>query len=160
MIVVAIIAILAAVVVPSFLKESSKAKHKSEVNSMFSELTVKLEQYKMESSAGAYLAATECPASGPNKAGYDFTTSCLTSGSAWTNLRVSPPSSKMYCSYEISVGTSADTPSPPTGFTMTTPATAWWYAVATCDMDASGGTDATFFISSVDPKQQSQNVGQ
>jgi prepilin-type N-terminal cleavage/methylation domain-containing protein len=159
MIVVAIIAILAAVVVPSFLKESSKAKHQSEVNSMFSELTVKLEQYKMESSTGAYLVAAECPASGPDKTGYDFTTACLTSGSAWSNLRVSPPSSKMYCSYEITVGASTDTPSPPSGFTMTAPATAWWYAVATCDMDASGGTNATFFVSSVDPKLQSQNVG-
>jgi prepilin-type N-terminal cleavage/methylation domain-containing protein len=157
MIGVAIIGILAAVVVPSFLKESSKAKHESEVNAMFAELNVKLEQYKME--ASSYLAAAECPSAGPNKAGYDFSTTCLASGSAWTNLRVSPPSSKLYCSYAITAGPSTTPPAPPAGFSMTAPATAWWYVVATCDMDASGGVNATFFASSVDPKVQSQNVG-
>lgn len=158
MIVVAIIGVLAIVVIPSFFRESSKAKHKTEVNAMFAELTVKLEQYKMESSTGQYLAAAACP-SAPSTTGYNFQTTCVTSGSGWANLRVAPPNNKMYCSYEVSVGNSSTTPSPPTGFTMTTPATSWWFAVATCDMDTSGGTNATFFVSSIDTTIQSQNVG-
>jgi type IV pilus assembly protein PilA len=159
MIVVAIIGVLAIVVVPGFFRESSKAKHKTEVTAMFAELTVKLEQYKMESSTGQYLAAAACPSTGPNKTGYDFVTTCATTGSGWANLRVAPPNNKMFCSYAVSVGNSATTPSPPSGFTMTSPATAWWFAVATCDMDASGGTNATFFVNSIDTKIQSQNVG-
>lgn len=160
LIVVAIISVLAFIAVPNFFRESSKAKHKTEVNAMFAELGVKLEQYKMESSSGSYLAATECPATGPVSAGYNFTTSCLTSGSAWANLRISPPSSKLYCSYQVTVGNGTTVPTPPTGFTMTAPPTAWWYVVATCDMASNGGTNATFFASSVDLKIQSQNVGQ
>src|SRR4051794_20201904 len=78
MVVVVIIAVLAAIVVPSFFRESSKAKHQTEVNAMFSELTVKLENYKSESSSGVYLAAAQCPTGGPAIAGYDFTTTCTT----------------------------------------------------------------------------------
>ncbi|NVB79597.1 MAG: prepilin-type N-terminal cleavage/methylation domain-containing protein, partial [Kofleriaceae bacterium] len=41
MVVVAIIAVLAAIVVPTFTKESKKSKAKSEVGAMFAELGVR-----------------------------------------------------------------------------------------------------------------------
>ena len=40
---------------------------------------------------------------------------------------------------------------------MLTPAGGWWYAVAECDADGQGGTNSTYFISSVDTKVQKQN---
>lgn len=157
MIVVVIIAVLAAIVVPGWFRESSKAKAKTEVNAMFAELTIKEEQYKLENHV--YLTATACPTA-PSPSGVSFASTCLSGSSAWDNLRVNPPEATVRCSYAITAGDSSAAPSPPTGFTMTTPAGGWWYAVAECDSDASGGTNSTWFISSVDTKVQVQNEGQ
>ena len=60
MITVAIIAILAAIAVPVFTKQSRKSKASSEANAVFAELSVREEQYKLEN--GAYLTAAACPA--------------------------------------------------------------------------------------------------
>lgn len=157
MIVVVIIAVLAAVVVPGWFKESSKTKTKTEVNAMFAELTIKEEQYKVEHQV--YLSAGPCPTAVSPGAGVSFSTTCLTGASAWDNLRVNPPEAIVRCMYELTAGDSTAAPTPPTGFTMPTPAGHWWYAVATCDTDSSGGTNSTWFISSVDTKVQVQNEG-
>ena len=157
MVVVAIIGVLAAVVIPSFFRESSKAKHGTEVSGMFSELAVKLEQYKIET--GVYpTAAGPCPTT-PSVAGLDFTATCATASSVWLTLRISPPNAKVHCSYKLTGGASTVTPVPPTGFTMRTPSTSWWFAVAECDMNRSGGLNATFFMSSMDTKIQKLNEG-
>ena len=156
MVVVVIIAVLAAIVVPGWFKESGKAKAKTEVNAMFAELTIKEEQYKVENHV--YLSTTKCP-SAPNTAGVGFAASCLTGSSPWDNLRVNPPEATVRCAYELTAGDSSAAPTPPSGFTMTTPAGGWWFAVAECDVDNSGGTNSTWFISSVDTKVQVQNEG-
>jgi len=157
MAVVAVIGILAAVVLPAWAKESQKAKADSEVNAMMVEIATKLEQYKSEHS-GAYLAAAQCP-SAVTPTGGDWNTSCA-STTGWTSLRVAAPDKTMYCTYQVVVGAAGSTPSPPSGFTMSTPAGAWYYIVATCDMDnRSTTTSATFFRSSVDTKLQKQNYG-
>jgi prepilin-type N-terminal cleavage/methylation domain-containing protein len=156
MIVVVIIAVLAVLVVPGWFRESTKSRTKTEVNAVLAEITIKEEQYKVEKHE--YLAATACP-SAAEPDGVDFATTCLTGSSAWDNLRVNPPEKNVRCSYEITAGDKDTAPSPPTGFTMATPAGGWWYAVATCDTDAKGGVNSTFFISSVDTKVQIQNEG-
>ena len=156
MIVVVIIAVLAAIVVPGWFRESSKTKAKTEVNAMFAEITIKEEQYKVENNA--YLSATKCP-SVPSTSGVSFSSSCLTGSSAWDNLRVNPPEATVRCTYELTAGDSSAAPTPPAGFTMLTPAGGWWFAVAECDADNSGGTNSTWFISSVDTKVQVQNEG-
>ena len=153
MVVVVIIAILAAVVIPSFLRESSKTKANTEVNAMFAEIGVKEEQYKIENQV--YLLATKCPLA-PSTAGVVFSSAC---GGAWGTLRVAPPESKIRCAYEINANLSSVPPVPPAGFTMTAPATSWWFVVAECDMDGQGGTNATFFTSSVDTQIQKRNEG-
>ena len=153
MIVVVIVAILAAVVIPSFMRESSKTKANTEVNAMFAEIAVKEEQYKIENNV--YLLAPKCP-SAPSAAGAVFTTACV---GAWLNLRVAPPETKVRCAYNINAGLASVPPVPPTGFTMLAPATSWWFVVAECDMDGKGGTNATFFMSSVDTQIQKQNEG-
>lgn len=169
MIVVAIIAILAAVVVPTFLTSANKTKGKTEVTAMFAEISIKEEQYKTESSTGAYLASgAKCNASGPQKAGYNFQTTCVTTGSTWESLRIQPPESTMYCAYQIFAGSKAQTLIPPAGFknsrgSLNTAepslSTAWWYVVADCDEDSHGGTNAQYFMSSLDTKLQVQNSG-
>jgi prepilin-type N-terminal cleavage/methylation domain-containing protein len=156
MIVVVIIAVLAAVVVPGWFKESRKAKHGTEVTGMFAEIAIKEEQYKVEHHV--YLSATTCP-SAPSTTGVDFATECLTGSSAWDNLRINPTEKNVSCTYAITAGASGSTPSPPAGFAMVTPASAWWWVVAECDSDGQGGTNATYFQSSVDTKTQKQNEG-
>lgn len=153
MVVVVIVAILAAVVIPSFMRESSKTKANTEVNAMFSEIAVKEEQHKIENNV--YLLAAKCPAA-PSTAGAVFTTACV---GAWATLRIAPPESRVRCSYEIDADLSSVPPVPPTGFTMAAPATGWWFVVAECDMDGQGGTNATFFMSSVDTQIQKLNEG-
>jgi prepilin-type N-terminal cleavage/methylation domain-containing protein len=158
MIVVAVIAVLAVIVLPAWAKESQKAKADSEINAMTTEIATKLEQYKSEHS-GTYLAAAQCPAA-TTPSGADWNTSCATT-TGWTTLHVAAPESTMYCTYQVVVGAAGSTPSPPSGFTMSTPAGAWYYIVATCDMDnRSTTTSATFFRSSIDTKLQKQNYGQ
>jgi type II secretory pathway pseudopilin PulG len=167
MIVVAIVAILAAVVVPTFLKEANKSRGKTEVSPMFAQIAAKEEAYKSETNS--FLAATQCP-SAPYKAstsGYVFATTCKTSGSAWETLRIDSPSSSMYCAYTIVVGAKGTALTPPTGFknsagtlnTAETPATSWWYAQAECDESSNGGTNAKYFMSSIDSKIQITNSG-
>src|SRR5262245_42917951 len=156
MVVVAVVSALAVVAVPSWLRESRKTKAGSEINAMFAELVTKEEQYKVNTDT--YITATTCPTTVPT-ADYNFASVCATSGSAWQNLRVQPPSSNMRCQYTITTGAAGSTLTPPTGFTVAgqswiTPASMWWYIVATCDEDARGGTNASFFTSSVDTRIQ------
>jgi prepilin-type N-terminal cleavage/methylation domain-containing protein len=157
MIVVAVIGILAAVVVPSWIGESRKARGDSEINAMFAEIATKQEQYKLDS--GVYLSASTCP-SAPSSAGADFNATCVTSGSAWASLRVSPPESKLRCTYAVTAGAAGATLTPPTGFTVPNqPVGGWYYIVGVCDLDGQAGTNATYFQSSTDTVIQKLNAG-
>src|SRR5690349_7886148 len=82
MIAVAIIAVLAAVVIPSFTKETKRGKSKSEVSPMFAELVTREEQYKTEQ--GSYWPTTAgataaCPPSA-SSTGTDMTTAACATG--------------------------------------------------------------------------------
>jgi prepilin-type N-terminal cleavage/methylation domain-containing protein len=165
MIVVAVIAILAAVVIPTFFRESGKTKSISEVTPTFTEIANKLEQYKSET--GRYINTTTlendtpvvCP-SAPSKAGINpFSETC---GAVWTELRVNPPQTLMRCSYKIQVGDVGDTLAEalPAGLTFTPPATTgWWALLATCDADNQGvsSTNGQFLMTSVDATIQKVN---
>jgi prepilin-type N-terminal cleavage/methylation domain-containing protein len=157
MIVVAVIGILAAVVVPSWISESRKTRGDSEINAMFAEIAAKEEQYKLDN--GAYVGATTCP-SAPIKAGINFNTVCVTTGSVWASLRVNAPESTIRCTYSLTVGAAGTTLTPPTGFTVPNqPVGPWYYVVGTCDLDGSGGTNSTYFLSSTDTVIQKLNYG-
>jgi prepilin-type N-terminal cleavage/methylation domain-containing protein len=156
MITVAIIAILAAVAVPAFMKETRKSKASSEVGAVFAELSVREEQYKLEN--GVYLDAAACPAmAGLGPTSRDAT-GCIASGLAWNTLRVRLPETNLYCSYEITTGTGTGTNNPG-GFTFTSPALPWFYILATCEMDGNTSVHSTYFTSSVDSKVQQLNDG-
>jgi prepilin-type N-terminal cleavage/methylation domain-containing protein len=157
MVVVGLIAILAAVVIPQWMRQTRKTKGDSEINAMFVEIATKEEQYKIDNSA--YLATTSCPAS-PTTVGVNFQTSCVTTGSAWATLRVNPSESVLRCTYGVTAGVAGATLTPPAGFTVANqPAGAWYYILAICDLDGQGGTNTQYFQTSLDTKMQKTNFG-
>ena len=169
MVVVVIIAILAAIVVPNFIREGRKAKADTEIAAMFAEIATKEEQYKVEK--GVYLDATQCPSS-TSTAGSDFNVVC-NSVSNWAALRVNATSTAIRCKYTVVSGAANTALTPTTPFTVpcttgptcttVTPPTAWYYITAICDMDGQGdgSTNTTFFQSSLDTKYQKDgNYGQ
>jgi Tfp pilus assembly protein PilE len=159
MVVVAIIGVLAGIAIPSWLRESRKGKFDSEVNAMLAELAVKEEAYKSEFGNGSYLTTAQCPTA-TSSSGINFNTTCVTVGSPWQKLAVSATDSQIRCQYQITAGAAGTVPAPPTPFTFfANPTGAWYYVVATCDMDNQGGTNTTYFRSSVDTKLQNNNYG-
>ena len=155
MIAVAVIAILAMLVVPTWMGESNKSKARSEVSAVFAELVSKEHQYKMDNPT--YLTAATCPTGTPSNQS-QVATPCVAAGGAWAPMRVILPETSLYCTYTITTGTAAETPAPPAGFTMTQPAVGWFFIVATCNF-AGGATNALYFTSSVDTNIQAQNEG-
>ncbi|MDB4960823.1 MAG: hypothetical protein JWP01_822 [Myxococcales bacterium] len=153
MIVVAVIAILAAIVVPTFMREGNKVKAGAEVTPVFAELAIKQEQYKQEN--GSYKSTAICPPA-YSKAGYASATCMATAD--WVALNVVAPEAKLHCTYEIVAG-KVPTPATdnPRGFVFTSPAANWFYILAIC------GTGATnppmYFMSSVDTTIQKKNEG-
>ncbi len=174
MIVCAIIVILAAVVIPSWMKEGRKGKFDPEIRAMFSEIGIKEEQYKSEN-AGVYITAPTCPTS-VSSSGVDFLAqACYTAPSAWSNMRMSPTDTKIRCTYTVTQGNAlaaspgVTVPASPAGLTAPSNAATfvgpWYYIVAECDMDGQGGsaaagTNTTFFTASWDTQIQKLNYGQ
>lgn len=157
MVVVALIGVLAAVVVPSWIRESRKARGDSEINAMFAEIGAKEEQYKLDN--GAYLGAATCPSTS-TATGVDFNTTCVTTNSAWATLRINAPESVIRCTYALTAGAAGATLTPPTGFTITAqPVGAWYYVVGTCELDGVAGKSSTFFQSSTDTVIQKLDYG-
>jgi prepilin-type N-terminal cleavage/methylation domain-containing protein len=174
MAVVVILVVLAAVVIPSFMKETNKAKGLSEATAMFAEIAQKQEQFKAEQGKymgdrtdAAFEGTTTCPASVPSS-DYNFATSCMTGTTAWTDLRVDPSSSSLRCQYTIEAGKAGTTLTPPTwaenslgvtGAAEPALAGAWWSIHAVCDESKNGGTNAEYYKSSVNGKIQKHNEG-
>jgi type II secretory pathway pseudopilin PulG len=156
MIAVAVVAILAALVVPSWMGETRKSKARSEVSAMFAELSSKEMQYKVDNVG--YLQSAACPSGSPSSTARDATPCVNAASGVWMPMRVLLPETTVYCTYEITTGTGSEVPSPPVGFTMTAPAVSWFFIVATCNMKG-GATNATYFTSSVDTTIQAQNEG-
>lgn len=157
MLVVAIVAILAAIVVPLFTGEGRKVTARSEVSAMFAELSTKEEQYKVE--MGAYLDVPACPAT-PTQTEQSLST-CITSAS-WLALRIMAPKNTVRCSYQVQTGTSADDPnaSIPAGFSLpAAPATGWYWVHAKCNMDGDAAAYSEYLQSNLDANLQKVNEG-
>lgn len=162
MIVVALIGILAAVVIPNWTSTSRNKKYDPEISAMMTEISTREAQYKTELGNGLYLGATACPLS-PVPAGTDFNAACVTGATPWVTLRVNPTDSLIRCSYAITVGPDGAVPAP--GATCTPLPTApiagaWYYIVATCDMNQDGGINATFCMESWNNAVFRLNYGQ
>jgi prepilin-type N-terminal cleavage/methylation domain-containing protein len=156
MIVVGIIAIIAAVVIPSFMKETTRSKAKSEVAPMFAELSNRQDQYKLESSTGVYLNTATCPTAA-SRTGTNVTNPVPACAADWTTLRVQVPESTLTCTYTVRAGTGADDPTADSGWptwitagTLATPATGWFFIVAVCP-------ETQYFTASWDTKVRSKD---
>jgi Tfp pilus assembly protein PilE len=170
MIVVAIIAILAAVVVPSWFHETMHGRYDPEVRAMFAEIVAKEEAYKSEIGNGAYLAATACPTTVPSATGVDIN-ALITAGTCnanWSTLRVNATDKTIRCQYTVAVGaanSAGSSPTAPASSNLALPAssstyTAPWYTIqATCDMDNSGSVYSNFYTASWDTSLTKQNYG-
>ncbi len=155
MIVVAIIAVLAIVVIPTFLKETRRGKSRSEVDPMVAELTTREEQYKLENTS--FLAMPACPPSAVAAGTTMASATCATTaGEPWVLLRMQAPQAKLTCSYVVAKDdggvdptTNTDWPSwatNPAG----TPAVSWYFIKATCP-------DTQYLWASWDQKIKSQD---
>src|SRR5262249_25820461 len=151
--------ILAAIAIPSFFGETRKATASAEVQPMFNDLRVRLEQFLQE--RGSYPAsigesklhpaapsATPQPLNPlPDERG---------NGPTGAKIRISGRD-QVRCAYTWVTGGPNDdnavgpiakgdaTTNPPLGFGFVAPATSWFYLLAKCDMDGvNDSTDATF----------------
>ncbi len=157
MIVVVVLGILAAIALPAWTKDSMKSKARSETNAFLSEIAAKEEQYHQDN--GVYLdtSASTCP-SATSSSG-SASTSCFLS-TPWSSLRIAPPEQYSYCTYYVKTGAAGVNPSPPIGTLNATPATTWFWILATCDMDGSSSVNSQYLTSNLDNTIQKANEGQ
>jgi type IV pilus assembly protein PilE len=159
MIAVAVVAVLAAIALPSFTTQSRKAKGDSEVAAFFAELRIREEQYAVEN--GKYLStgaseSTTFPATAtPNG------TAITTLPTTWQTLKMRTPESTARCGYVVIAGLKTDAAGAvaTTSFGFTVPAKNWFYMLAHCDLDGSSAVDSYYFSSSEDAKLQKLNYG-
>jgi prepilin-type N-terminal cleavage/methylation domain-containing protein len=165
---IAVISILAVIALPSFFRESRRTKAFSEVQPMFNDLRVRLEQYLQEN--GTYPPsigeATLHPATAPAR---DMTQQPLHPlPDTWQAIKVRiSGNDEVYCGYTWATGLANDdanigsqaVAAAPTGFGFVAPATDWYYLLAKCDMDGDGTVFSWFFTSSAQPTIQKLNEG-
>jgi len=168
--VVAVVAILAAIAIPAWLRDSAQKKARSEVSTMFAEIATKEEQYMAENSTwfptgttGAQYSTGFCPST-PNAAG-NLPDPCIASGQPWYQLRIGVPSETLMCSYNIYTGDPTVAPALPSELSSwvqmpaSPPSTNWFFIEAHCDMDGSTTTDSYYYFSSFDSRIQVTNEG-
>lgn len=148
MVVVTLVAILAAIALPSFAGETRKAKGDAEVAAFFGELVVREEQYAVEN--GRYLSTsagetTTFPATPSAQA-----QALGTLPATWQTLKVRTPESTARCGYTVIAGTRTDAAGSiaSTTFGYTAPAKNWFYVLAHCDLDGNNAVDSYYFMSS------------
>jgi prepilin-type N-terminal cleavage/methylation domain-containing protein len=157
MVVVAIVAVLATIAIPSFFRESSKSKAQGEVAALFAELRVREEAYHLEN--GLYLSTgtreTDLWPATPSKTAR----SIYPLRATWTSLMDIPPTHNVYCSYVVRAGIAGGAAgTTATGsFGFVVPNQNWFYVLARCNMDGNSATDGYFFTSSVDTQVRSLN---
>jgi prepilin-type N-terminal cleavage/methylation domain-containing protein len=168
---VAVIAILAAIAIPSFFGETRKARAIAEVTPMFNDLRIRMEQYLQE--RGVYpdtlgedgLYPTDSP---------DASLRPLAPGGVlpltWQalNIRISGPD-KVRCGYTWVTSRSPGGVGPTAGnagpkaraaFSFVAPANDWYYLLAKCRMDPNHTGYSWYFTSSLDSSIRPDNEGQ
>jgi prepilin-type N-terminal cleavage/methylation domain-containing protein len=159
MIVVTIVAVLAAVALPSFTSDARRAKGDAEVSAFFAELKIREEQYAIEN--GRYLAtgASETATFPATPTAAAQTLGTLPT--LWQTLKVRTPESSARCGYVVIAGTSTDAAGTmaTSTFAYTTPAKNWFYVLAHCNLDGDSAVDSYYFISNDNAKIQKSNHG-
>ncbi|HET7504492.1 MAG TPA: type II secretion system protein [Kofleriaceae bacterium] len=165
MVTLAVVSILAVIALPSFLRESRKTRASSEIQPMFNDLRVRLEQFLQENGrypdtlGEANLHPDNKPGTSPR--------SLYPLRKEWSDLRVRiSGNDKVYCSYTWATGLAdkADNigkpagDDPPKGFGFKPPSITWYYLLAVCDMNGDGAF-SYYFTSSIDPTIKSLDPG-
>jgi prepilin-type N-terminal cleavage/methylation domain-containing protein len=157
MIVVALIAVLAAIVIPTFFGEVRHVKADSEIAAIFAEIRVREESFKVET--GRYAALPAHPAA-PSSSLQAFQS---TLPAEWIAIRFAPPQPEVRCSYEAFAGVGGEsTPAAAQAapFNLTaTPTTSWYVVIATCDMDGDSSVNGVYVTSSLDSQTLSDHPG-
>jgi len=156
----AAVSILAAIALPSFFGETRKAKAISEVQPLFADLSVRLEQYIQE--RGVYPPTigegTLHPAGTPVATQRPINPL----PTAWQDIKVRiTGNDKVYCGYTWVSGRPGDAVGPEAAarFTFTAPSTDWYYLLAKCDMDGDPSAFSWYFASSLDPTIKRSDEG-
>lgn len=157
MVALAVISILAVIAMPSFFGESRKNRAFSEVQPMFNDLRIRLEQYLQEN--GKYPATigegTMWPTASPTSKALAINPLPAT----WQAIKVRISGrDDVACGYTWATGLANDAANigsiasgaAPNGFGFATPTTNWYYVLAKCDMN-NNGTYSYYFSSSLDP---------
>jgi len=170
MVTIAVISILAAIALPSYFAQSRKAKAIAEVQPLFNDLRVRLEQYIQENGHYPVLPSelTYWPTAAPDGTLHVLNSNSVPLPAEWQALKVRiSGNNQVYCGYtwftglandNTGVGTIAST-STPSGFGFTAPATDWYYLLAKCNMDTDSGSYSYYFASSGDPTIQKLREG-
>jgi type IV pilus assembly protein PilE len=173
MVTLAVISILAVIVMPSFFRESRKTRAFSEVQPLFNDLRVKLEEFLQE--RGTYPPTigegTLHPAALPDGTLHVLNSTTVFLPQAWLDIKVRiSGNNQVYCGYTWATGLAnkddnvgpiakaSATAIPPVGFGFVAPATDWYYLLAQCDMDGDGSF-SYYFSSSIDHRIQKLNEG-
>ncbi len=159
MVVVALIAVLAAVVIPMFIHEARESTADAEVNALFTELSLKETTYKLEN--GVYLStgadeSDTWPAT-PGMKSQDL----FPLPPSWITLKTVPPESTAKCGYVVIAGDAGAAPGGIAAgtFGFVAPQDIYYYVLAHCDLDGDPTTDSYYFQSSVDSAIQKVNPG-
>lgn len=161
MVTVTVIAILAGIALPSFFGEARKNRAMSEVQPMFNDIRVRLEEAMQEN--GKY------PANVGESTFYPIGTlgdarPLDPSSAPWQAIkfRVSG-NDKVVCGYTWVTGLANDASNIGTvasnNFNFTAPDTDWYYTLAKCDMDSDHAVFSYYFASSINPKVMPFNDG-
>jgi prepilin-type N-terminal cleavage/methylation domain-containing protein len=173
MVTLLVIGILAAVALPSFFGELRKARSSSEVQPLFNDLRVRLEQFMQEN--GQYPTtigeATMHPGSAPGTAAVAINPLPAT----WQAIKVrGSGTDTVYCRYTWATGAANDATNigaraaaavapanaaPQGGFGFVAPATEWYYLLAQCNMNGTG-RPSWYFTSSSDARIQNVDEGE
>jgi prepilin-type N-terminal cleavage/methylation domain-containing protein len=162
MFVIGIIAILAGVAMPSFFDTARKAKGTSEVNSVFSDLRTRLDQYYLENAQ--YPLSESESTTWPVAPTSDVQTA-LPLPADWQTLKVRiSGDTSFYCGYAWMTGLPNDNSNigpiaAAAPFNFTAPAVDWYYLFAHCNIDGDSTTDSYYISTSVDTKIVVVNEG-
>ena len=161
---IAIIAVLAGIAMPSFFGQSRRAKAASEVNSVFSDLRTRMDQYLLENSqyptseteAGIWPTSPGSTAQTVFPLPNDW-------GSNGIKVRLSNQT-ELYCGYSWITGAPNDASTvgaiaAAAPFNFVPPATVWYYLFAHCNIDGDNSVDAYYISDSVNTTIRSLNDG-
>lgn len=157
----AVVSILAAIALPSFMGETRKANASSEVQPLFNDIRTRLEEYLQEH--GTYPPTVGETTWNPAGAPGTTKTPLDLSMTGWGPLKVRlSGENAVYCRYTFATGP-ADVGTnigPQAGaFGFTAPAANWYYLIAKCDMDGNPAVLSWYFASSVDTRIRSLDDG-